>query len=227
ELLVLPRGEQGRLVHEIGEVGAGEARRAARQHLELHVGRERNAPRVHAQDLLATLDVGARDDHLTIEAPRTQKRRVERVGAVGGRDEDDALVRLEAVHLHQELVQRLLALIVAAAETGAAVSADRIDLVHEDDARRVLLALLEQIAHARGPDTDEHLDEIGSGNREERNVRLAGDRLGEQRLAGAGRTDEQHALGNLAAELLELLRILEEVDDLAQLFLRLVDTGHV
>src|SRR5438874_8028810 len=107
------------------------------------------------------------------------------------------------------------------------VPADGVDLVHEDDAGRVLLALLEQVAHARGADADEHLDEVGARDREERDIGLAGDGLGQQRFAGAGWPHEQHTLGNLAAQLLELLRILEEVDDLAQLFLRLVDAGHV
>src|SRR5438094_133883 len=42
-----------------------------------------------------------------------------------------------------------------------------------------------------------------------------------------GRSDEKHALRDLAAELLELLRILQEIDDLPQLFLCFIDTGHV
>ena len=49
--------------------------------------------------------------------------------------------------------------------------------------------------------------------REERHARLAGDGAGQQRLAGAGRADQQHALGNLGAEALELLRGLQELDD--------------
>ena len=73
---------------------------------------------------------------------------IEHVGPVGGGDEDHAFVGLEAVHLHEELVQRLLALVVAAAQAGAAVTADGVDLVDEDDAGRVLLALLEEVAHA-------------------------------------------------------------------------------
>jgi hypothetical protein len=36
----------------------------------------------------------------------------------------------------------------------------RVDLVHEDDAGRVLLGLLEEVADAAGADTDEHLDEV-------------------------------------------------------------------
>ena len=89
------------------------------------------------------------------------------------------------------------------------------------------LGLGEQVADAGGADADEHFDEIGAAEAEERHVGLAGDRLGQQRLAGAGRADEQHALGNAAAERLVLLRRLEEIDDLAQLGDGLVDAGHV
>ena len=79
-----------------------------------------------------------------------------------------------------KLVQSLLALVVAAAQTGAAMPADRVDLVDEDDAGRVLLGLLEHVAHTTCADTDKHLDEIGAGDREERHVRLAGDRACKQ-----------------------------------------------
>ena len=67
--------------------------------------------------------------------PGTQQRRIEHVGAVGRGDQDDAGVRIEAVHLDQQLVERLLALVVTAAQAGAALAADRVDLVDEDDAR--------------------------------------------------------------------------------------------
>ena len=149
----------------------------AGEHLQVDVRPERDAAGVDAQDLLAALDVGPRHHHLAVEAPGTEERRVEHVGPVRGRDQDDALVGLEAVHLDEELVERLLALVVAAAESRAAVASDRVDLVDEDDAGRVLLALLEEVAHARGADADEHLDEVGARDREERHVRLAGDRL--------------------------------------------------
>ena len=137
------------------------------------------------EDALAALHVGTVDDDAAIEAAGTEQRRIEDVGTVRRGDEDDAFVRLEAVHLDEQLVQRLLALVVAAAEAGAAMTADRVDLVDEDDAGRVLLALLEQIADARGADADEHLDEVGAADREERNVRFTRDRAREQRLAGA------------------------------------------
>src|SRR5262249_25589508 len=115
--------------------------------------------------------------------------------------------------LDEQLVERLLALVVAAAEARAAVPADGVDLVHEDDARGGLLGLLEQVAHARGADADEHLDEVGAGDGEERHASLAGHRPREQRLTGAWRAVEQDALRDPRAERLELLRVLEELLD--------------
>ena len=120
------------------------------------------------QNAFAALHVRTVDDDAAIEAARAQQRRIEHVRTVRRRHEDDAFVRFEAVHLDEQLVQRLLALVVAAAEAGAAMAADGVDFIDEDDAGRVLLALLEQVAHARRADADEHLDEVRAADREER-----------------------------------------------------------
>ena len=223
----LAGGEQGGLVHEVGEVGAGEARGLGGKVVEVDRLRERLAARVDLEDLGATLAVGAVDHDLTVEAARAQQSRVEDVGAVGGRDQDDVVLHLEAVHLDEQLVQRLLALVVTAAQAGATVAADGVDLVHEDDAGRVLLGLLEQVTHARGAHAHEHLDEVGAGDREERHARLAGDGAREQRLARSRRPVEQHALGDARAERLEFLRVLQELLDLVELLDGFVDPRDV
>ena len=226
-LLAVARREQRCLVDEVGEVGAREAGRAGGERVEVDVARERLAARVHLEDLAAPEPVGAVDDDLAVEAARPEKGGVEDVRPVRGRDQDDVVLHLEAVHLDQELVQRLLALVVAAAETRAAMAADGVDLVHEDDAGRRLLGLLEEVAHARGADADEHLDEVGAGDGEERNAGLTGDGTCEQRLARSRRPVQQHTLRDARAERLELLRILEELLDLVELLHRLVRAGHV
>src|SRR5947208_517430 len=77
-----------------------------------------------------------------------------------------------------------------AAQAGAAGARDGIGLVHEDDARRVLLGLLEQVANAAGAHADEHLDEVGARDREEGHARLTGDSARQQRLARAGRPEQ-------------------------------------
>ena len=182
---------------------------------------------MHAQDLFAAANVGTRDHHAAIEAAGTQQRRIEHVRTVGGGDQDDAFVGLEAVHLDQQLVQGLLALVVSAAEACAAMAADSVDFVDEDDAGSVLLALLEQVADAACAHADEHLDEVRTRDAEERHVGFAGDRARQQGLAGSGRPDQQHALRNAAAQLLELLRLAQELDDLLQLFLGFIHAGDV
>ena len=194
QLLAAAGGQQRSLVDEIGQVGAREPRRAGGERVQVDLPRQRLALRVHLEDLAAADAVGPVDDDLPVETARPQKRRVEDVRAVRRRDQDHVVLQLEAVHLHQQLVQRLLTLVVATTQTRAAMPADGVDLVDEHDARRRLLGLLEQVTHTRGADADEHLDEIGAGDGEERHPRLARHRAREQRLAGARRAVEQHTL---------------------------------
>ena len=63
--------------------------------------------------------------------------------------------------------------------------------------------------------------------REERHAGLAGDGARQQRLAGAGRADQQNALRDARAEPAERCRVAQEGDDFLQLDLGLVDAGHV
>ena len=227
QLRVGAGGEQRGLVEHVGQVGTGEAGGAAGDDEEVDAGGERLALAVHLEDAVAALHVGGVDADLPVEAARAQQRRVEDVGAVGRRDQDDVGLDVEAVHLDEQLVEGLLALVVATAEAGAAVTADGVDLVDEDDGGRVLLGLLEQVAHAAGADADEHLDEVGAGDRVERHARLAGDGAGEQGLAGSGRAVQQHALGDLGADREELRGLVQEVLDLVQLLDGLVGAGDV
>ena len=194
---------------------------------QIDVVRERNLARVDLEDRLAAGLVGQVDDDAPVEAAGPQQRLVEHVGLVGRGQHDDALAAREAVHLGEDLVQRLLLLARAADRNLSARAPDRVDLVDEDDRGRVLARLLEQIAHARRADADDHLDELRGAHREEGHARLAGDRPREQRLAGAGRADEQHALRRGSAEARVLLGLLQEVDDLDQLVLGFVDARDV
>src|SRR5215813_8275672 len=107
------------------------------------------------------------------------------------------------------------------------MAADRVNFVDEDNAGRVLLALLEKIADTAGAHTYKHLDEVRTGDREEGDVGFAGDGASEQSLACAWRAYEENALGNASAELLELLRVLKELDNFLELFLGFVGTGDV
>ena len=221
------RGEKRRLVEHVGQIRAAHAGGALSQRVQVSVGAERLVLGVDLENLLAPgqVRVGHRD--LAVETSRAQQRWVEDVGAVRRRDEDNALAGAETVHLHEQLVERLLALVVAAAGARAALAANGVDLVDEDDARGVLAGLLKQVAHARSADTDEHFHEVGTRDGVKRHPGLAGHGAGEQGLTGAGRAVEQHAARDLRAELLVNLRVLQKVHDLLKLVDRLVGAGDV
>src|SRR3569833_2885415 len=182
---------------------------------------------MHAQDLLAAGEVRIGNDYMAVEAAGAQQRRVQHVGPVGGGDQDHAFIGFEAVHLDQELVEGLLALVIAAAKTGAAMAAHRVDFVNEDDAGAVLLGLLEHVAHAACADAHEHFDKVRTRNGEEGHIGFAGNGARNERLTGTGRADQQHAAWNATAQALELAGVLEELDDLFEVLLGLVDTGDV
>mmetsp|Transcript_12697 Transcript_12697/g.33750 ORF Transcript_12697/g.33750 Transcript_12697/m.33750 type:complete len:691 (-) Transcript_12697:111-2183(-) len=219
--------EDGRLVEQVGEVGTAEAGGALRDVLNVNVLVERLIFCVHLENFHASLDVGNVDRHLTVEASRSQQSGVEDIRAVGCRHDDDARVSLEAIHLRQQLVERLLALVVSSSDARATLASDGVNLVDEHDARRILLRLLEEVAYARRADTDEHLDELGAGDAEEGHASLAGDRLGEERLTRTRRSDEEHALGDARTHGGESLGTLEEVHNLHEVVLRLLHARHV
>src|SRR2546426_1551661 len=226
-LLAPPRGQDRGLVHHVGQIGAGEAWRDLRDLHQVDVLVERLSLDVHVKDGFAATNVWSIEHDLPIEPARPQQRRVQNVGPVRGGDDDDVRAGVEAVHLDEDLVQGLLALVVRTAEAGATLAADRVDLVDEDDAWRVALGLVEEVAHAGRADADEHLHELRAGDREERNAGFSCDGAREQGLSRARRPYEQHATRDSRAQSRELFRVFQELDHFGQLLLGLVDAGDV
>ncbi len=218
---------QGGLVDEVGQVGARHPGRPAGDDRQVQVRAHPLVLAVHLQDGEALVEVGERHDDLAVETARTEQRGVKDVGSVGRGHDDDALGDVETVHFVQHLVQGLLALVVAAAETGAALASYRVDLVDEDDRRCLLARRLEEITHPARADADEHLHEVRPAHRKEGDAGLAGNGSREQRLSCAGRADQQDAFRHTSADLLEATGRLEEVDDFADLLFDALIAGHV
>jgi hypothetical protein len=217
------RGEDRGLVADVREVGPRQPARLLGHESQVDV-LERLVAGVHLQDAETSFDIGGHDEHLAIEAARAQQRGVELVEQVGGGDHDDPAAAGEAVHLDEQLVERLVLL---ARDVSAAATADGVELVDEDDRRFVFAGDGEQAPDAGGAEAGEHLHEGGGRLGEELGARLVGDGLGEQRLAGSGRTVQEDALGHLRPERVEGLGFAQELDDLLQLRLGLVDARDV
>src|SRR5262249_48643693 len=138
-LLAVAGRHQRRLVDQVRQVGADRAGRQTGDVAQVHVGGHADGAGVNLEDRLAAVDGGPVHDDGAVEATGTEQGGVERFGPVGRGHDDDAAVGVEAVHLNQELVERLLALVVATDYGAATRLAQRVQLVDEDDARGLAL----------------------------------------------------------------------------------------
>ena len=174
--------KQRGLVDQVGQIRTTKSWRATGNNTRIDLVANRDLAHVDFQNVLATTDVGQAHGNLAVKAPRTQKRAVQHVWTVGRCDHDHAVIDVKTVHLDQQLVQGLFTLIVTTAHAGSTLTTDRVNLVDKDNARCLLLGLLEHVAYTTRADTHKHFNKVRSGNSEERHLGLAGDGLGQQSL---------------------------------------------
>ena len=155
--------------------------------------------------------------------------------APGGGLEDHVAGPVQRAHgaVEAQVGDRRGRVLVAGGGAGAghpadalAAPPDGVDLVDEDDALAAPLlgqplGLVDQVHDDDDVDADEGGREARAGDGHERALEVRGDGLGQHRLAGAGRAEEQHAALALAAALLELLARLPEVHHAGDLLLGL------
>ena len=219
--------EERRLVEKVCKICAGKSGSGLCNCREVNVSLKGLVSRVYLEYLLAPLDVGIVYRDLTVKSAGAEKCGVENVGTVGCRDDDNSVVRAKSVHLNEKLVERLLTLVVSAAETCASVTSDRIDLVDEYNRSGMLSCSLKEVADTGSTNADVHLDEVRARDREEGNACFSRNCLCKQSLTRTGRADEKNTVGDLRAELCEFRGIFEEVNDFFKLSLFLVCTCNV
>ncbi len=218
--------QQSRFVDEIGNVGANHPRRGTRNRNQVYIFCQRHAARMNLENSQAAIPVGPFHYHTAVEATRTQERFVQAIGSVCSSDDDNGLARIKAIHLNQQLVQSLLALVVAV-DAGASLATDGIDLIDEDDAGSRFLGLIEEITHTTRADTDQHFHELRAAHREEWHSRLTGNGACQQGLTSSRRPYQQHTTRNLSTQALELLRRLQKFNHLNKIVFRLIDACHI
>ncbi len=149
-----------------------------------------------------------------VKAPRPEEGFVQGVRPVGGRQDDNSLFAVEAVHLGQQLVEGLLPLVVAADAAVVPLFADGVDLVDEHDAGGFFLGLFKQVPDFGCAHTHKHLHKFRAGDGKEGNLGFPSHRLGQQGLAGAGRAYQQGPFRHGGADGGVFGRVVEEVHNL-------------
>ena len=221
-LLVSPCGKQCSFVKKIFEVCADKADGRIGNNSEVNVGCERFILGMNPENSLSALGVGIADSNLAVKTAGSQQSRVKDIGTVCRRNDDNSLIFLKAVHLNKELIESLLSLVMSAAHSCASVASDGVDFINEDNRRSVFLRLVKKVSDSRSADTDIHFNEIGTGNREERNICFTGNGSRKEGLTCTRRAYKKHALGDSCAEGAKLFGALEEVNHFAELFLFLI-----
>jgi len=140
---------------------------SAGDHLQIDLRGKLHIFSVNAQDGLAPGNVRPVNQHVPVKPSRAQQRRVQRLRPVGGRQDHHTAAVIKAVHLHQQLIQGLFALIVPAGDAGISHLADGIKLVDEYDAGGLGPRLTEKIAHSGRPHPHKELHEVGTADGKE------------------------------------------------------------
>ena len=225
--LVLPGCQQGRLVQYVREVCTGEARSLTCQHRQVDALGHRLTFGMDFKDFLAPLHIRRIDLNLAVKATWTKQGRIQNVGSVGCGNQNHIGFGIKTIHLNEQLVESLLALVVATTHTGTAVAPDGINFIDEDDGWCVLFGLGEQISHARCSDPHKHFDKVRAGNRIKRHIGFPGNGSGKQGLTCSRRAIQKHTLRDSGSDFQELFRVAQKLFDLVELFDGLIGSGNV
>ena len=167
---------------------------------------------------------------MTVEATWTQQRCIEDLGLVGRSKNNDWLVLgSKTIHFGEQLVERLLALIISTHNSHGARTTltNGIKFIDKNDARRFLLGFLKQVADTSCACTNKQLNKFRAGDNEERNFRLTGYRLGQQCFACSRRAYQQHPFRNASTNLCITLRRFEEVNDFSEFVFGFINTSNI
>ena len=182
---------------------------------------------MYLKDRLTSCQIRQFYGNTSVKSSGTKKCRIKGLRPVGSCQNDNTLRTVKAIHLRQELVQRLLSFIISSHPAGITLFTDGINLVNKYDAGCFFICLLKQISYLCCTHAHKHLYKFRAGNREERNIGFPCHCFCKQCLTGSGRANQQCPFWHGCTDFLILLRIMEKIYDLLQDFLCLILSCHI
>ena len=216
----------GRLIDHIGQIRSDRAGRCQSDRFQIHALIHSHIFRMDFQDIHTAPQVRFIHDDTPVKTARAQERRIQDLRPVRCSQDQKSLIRIKSIHLRQELVQCLFPFVIAAQGRVTGLS-DCVDLIDKYDARRLLLGLLEQVAHTGRADAHIHFHKGGSRQREERYFRLACYCFCKKRLSGSRRSHKECAFREFRTDPAVFARIMEKIHHFLKGFFCLVLPGHI
>ncbi|OPZ71556.1 MAG: hypothetical protein BWY82_01677 [Verrucomicrobia bacterium ADurb.Bin474] len=204
-VLSVTGGNQRRFVEQVRQISPGETGSVPGRDGKIHLAAQLDLLGMDLQDLIASIQVGQVDHNLTVKTAWPQQCTVQDIRAIGCSNDDHPFVSIKTVHLDQQRIQGLLALVVSSAQAGSTLTANCVNLIDENQARRILATLFEHIPNPGGAHPDKHFNKIGTRNGEKRHIRLTGHSFGQQGFSCSRRAHHQYALGYAPTNALKLL----------------------
>ena len=127
-------------IEDVGQVATGEPGGPPGNGVEAGSASQRLVPGVDREDGPPAPLVWRIHEQPAVEASRPQEGGVEHIGAVGSPEDQDAGGGVEAVHLQKKLVERALPFLLAAGGLPGAGPPNGVELVGQDNLRRLLPA---------------------------------------------------------------------------------------
>ncbi len=141
-------GIDRRLIDHIRQIRSNRSRSRQRDLIQIHGIIHPHILGMHLQDFHSSLQIRLIYDNSSIKTSRTKKSLIQNLRPVGSRKNNNTFLAVKTIHFRQQLIQRLLSLLVPATVFGIPAPTDGIYLVNEHDTWSVFLCFLEQITHA-------------------------------------------------------------------------------
>ena len=184
----------GSLVDHIGKVGAYCTAGCKCDGIQIYGIIHQHILGMHLQNFHTALQIRFVYNNSSVEASRTQQCFIQNLRSVGGCQNNDTFLAIKAVHFNQKLVQRLLALVMAATKTGTSSSCNSIYFINKNNTWCVLLCLTEQISDTGCTHTYIQFDKVRAGKGEKGNMSFSGYGFCQKRLTCSGRAYQQRTL---------------------------------
>src|SRR5688500_5970871 len=106
--LVGPCSEQCSFIQKVGEFRAGITWGPSSDYSEVHTGIKLHILGMYFEDGLASTHIGKIDCDLTVESSWSEQGRIENIGTICCRDDDDTFLCVKSVHFDEQGIECLL-----------------------------------------------------------------------------------------------------------------------